>query len=385
MSAASRQPPAEHRRTTRIWPSLLASVLPVALFLAVVAVWQSGPQRPGLALDLSFLAYPANFDLSESLIRYSGADSYARALLAGLLNTLLVSACAIALASGLGLLLAAARLSSNPLLSRLAAAVVEAVRNVPLLLQLFAWYALLTTSLPALRSAWSPLPGVLLSNRGLWLPRLDAAGAGWWAATAALLAALLAIAWLRYAARKARHARRGWRLVPVAAALLAALAVLLWRGQWPQWELPTLQGFRVTGGVSLSPELCALLAGLSVYTSGSLAEVFRAAIRAVPTGQTEAAKAIGLGVLARWRKVVLPQAARIAMAPTTSQYVNIVKNSSLAVAIGFPDVMSVSNTIINQSGQAVTMVLLLMVSYCAIGLLIAWLMHGLEARHGQPD
>lgn len=358
------------------------------LLLLLVALQLVGAylRARGMPVGFGFMGYPAGFDMSESVIRYSGDDSYARALLAGGLNTLKVSGLGIVLASIIGLLVALCRLASNPLLSGLARGWVEATRNIPLLLHLFAWYAAITFGLPDNRSALQPLPGVVLSNRGIWLPSLDVTGSGWLLIAAAALTALLV--WLGFTAWQRRgqgRAARFWGLkLPVAVTGGAAGAFLLSSVMGYSVSISTahLDGFSMSGGASFSAEFAALLIGLTVYTSGSLAEVFRGAIIAVPKAQTEAAISVGLGPVSRLRLVILPQALRIGLPPTINQYLNLLKNSSLAVAVGYPDIVSVGNTAINQTGQAISIILVFMAVYVSLGFLVSALMHTLTRRPG---
>jgi general L-amino acid transport system permease protein len=236
----------------------------------------------------------------------------------GLANTLVVSAIGIVLTTLLGVAVGLARLAANGLLRALAGAYVEFLRNVPLLVQLFFWYALITEALPAPREALQPLPGLFLTNRGIFLPLPG--------------------------------------------------------------SVPVLEGFNFSGGAALGPEFAALLIGLAVYTAAFIAEIVRAGILAVPRGQYEASSAVGLGYAAQMRFVVLPQAMRAIVPPLTSQYLNLIKNSSLAVAIGYPDLVSIANTTINQTGQAVEGVLIIMAVYLTISLSISLLMNWYNAR-----
>jgi len=280
----------------------------------------------GIATGFGFLAREAGFGISESLIPYAPSDSYARALTVGLLNTMAVSALGIVLATILGTVVGVARLSGNWLVARLAAIYVEALRNVPLLLHLFVWYGVLT-ALPGARQALHPLPGVFLSNRGLVVPGLDWSQGG----------------------------------LPVVAS-------------------PHLVGFNFVGGLTLSPEFTALLVGLTIYTAAFIAEIVRAGILSVPRGQTEAALSLGLSRGQVLRLVVLPQALRVIIPPLTSQYLNIAKNSPLAIAIGYPDLVAVSNTAINQTGQAVEGVALVMVVFLCLSLALSMLMNWYNRR-----
>jgi len=272
-----------------------------------------------IATGFAFLWREAGFEIGETtFIAYGAADTYLRALAVGLVNTFRVAALGVVLATVLGTLLGLARLSPNFLLARLAAGYVEAVRNVPLLVQLFFWYTIITEVLPGAEEALNPLPGVFLSNRGIFFP------------------------------------------LP---------------GDWPE-----LSGFNFTGGGTLTPEFAALLVGLVTYTAGFIAEIVRAGILSVPRGQLEAARSMGLVRRDQLRHVVLPQALRLIVPPMTSQYLNLTKNSSLAVAIGYPDLVSIANTTMNQTGQAIEGIAIIMAVYLSISLSISALMNWYNKR-----
>jgi len=272
-----------------------------------------------IASGFSFLGREAGFQISESpFLRYSASDTYLDALFVGLANTLRVSLIGILAATLLGATVGVFRLSKNGLLRTLAAAYVEFIRNSPLLVQLFFWYALITEGLPAPREALQPLPGVFLSNRGVYFPLPG--------------------------------------------------------------NVPVLEGFNFAGGMVVTPEFAALLVGLSIYTAAFIAEIVRAGVLAVSRGQWEAAFAIGLTRAQALRRVVMPQALRVIIPPAASQYLNIAKNSSLAVAIGYPDLVSVANTAINQTGQAIEGVAIIMAVYLTISLSISAFMNWYNAR-----
>ncbi|MEW6688910.1 MAG: ABC transporter permease subunit [Pseudomonadota bacterium] len=272
-----------------------------------------------IASGFGFLAREAGFEIGETtLFSYGAADTYLRALLVGLANTFRVAALGIVLATALGTLVGLARLAPNWLLAKLAAGYVETVRNVPLLVQLFFWYALISENLPGPQEALNPLPGVYLSNRGIFFPLPG--------------------------------------------------------------DAPVLSGFNFTGGVGLTPEFAALLVGLSTYTAGFIAEIVRAGVLSVPRGQVEAAYSIGLERRGALRFVILPQALRLIVPPLTSQYLNLTKNSSLAVAIGYPDLVSIANTTMNQTGQAIEGIAVIMAVYLAISLSISALMNWYNRR-----
>ncbi len=336
-----------------------------------------------IASGFAFLAREAGFEIGESpFIAYSAADNYGRALLVGLLNTIRVAAIGIVLATILGVLVGLARLSSNWLLARIASAYVEVIRNVPLLVQLFLWYVLITDNLPGPRDALKPLPGVFLSNRGIALPGVESHPVQLWmlfALFAGLVAAGFVARWAR-----ARQARTGqpfasfW--VGSGIALGLPLAVFLAAGAPLKLDVPELSGFNFAGGFVLTPEYATLLIGLVAYTAAFIGEIVRAGILAVHRGQVEAANALGLPRRHALRLVVMPQALRVIIPPLTSQYLNLTKNSSLAVAIGYPDLVSIANTSINQNGQAIEGIAIIMAVYLTVSLSISVFMNWYNKR-----
>lgn len=335
----------------------------------------------GISTGFGFMEQEAGFDIGESPIAYSAADSYFHALLVGLLNTLVVGGWGIVLATLIGLVVGIARLSSNWLVARLATLYVETVRNVPLLLQLFVWYGIVT-SLPGPRQALNPVSGVFLSNRGLKIPVPETQAVHPYMLAALVVGLIIAWAVRRWAV--ARHARTGqpfpWVLTGTGIVLGLPLAVFLAAGAPLVMSVPELQGFNFSGGASLSPEFAALLAGLTIYTASFIAEIVRSGILAVPHGQTEAALSLGLSRAKTLRLVVLPQALRVIVPPLTSQYLNLLKNSSLAVAIGYPDLVSVANTTINQTGHAVEGVGVVMAVFLTISLALSFVMNWYNSK-----
>jgi len=336
-----------------------------------------------IASGFGFLAREAGFEIGEtSFIRYGAADTYLRAITVGLANTFRVSLIGVVAATALGTLIGLARLSHNWLVAKLAAAYVEFVRNVPLLVQLFFWYAIITENLPGPREAMEPVPGIYLANRGIFFP-VPAWGAvpGWmFAALMAGIAAAAAYAWW---ARR-RQALTG-RRPPVLAGTLALTVLppmLAWLigGAPTRYSAPHLQGFNFAGGGVLTPEFAALTAGLIAYTASFIAEIVRAGVLAIHHGQFEAAYALGLRRGLAMRLVVLPQALRVIVPPLTSQYLNLIKNSSLAVAIGYPDLVSIVNTTMNQTGQAIEGIAIIMAAYLTISLSISVFMNWYNAR-----
>jgi general L-amino acid transport system permease protein len=316
--------------------------------------------RLGISTGFGFLAQPAGFGIGEAPIPFTAEDSYLRAFGVGLLNTLKVSALGVVLATLVGVLAGLGRLSGNIFVSAIATGYVELFRNTPQLLQIVFWYSL-ATNLPRPRQALEPIAGVFLSNRGLYLPWPELDGVVLAALALGVLAALV------------------FRRHGVALALLLAFgpALLAWAatGGSLAWDRPVLRGLNFRGGARLSPEFIALLLGLGLYIGAFIAEIVRAGILSVSRGQTDAAKALGLGPWQATRLVVLPQALRLMVPPATGQYVSLVKNSSLAVAIGYPDVVNIGNTTINQTGQVVEGVLMIAAVYLTISLAIAGAMN----------
>jgi general L-amino acid transport system permease protein len=333
--------------------------------------------RQNIASGFGFLDREAAFGIGESLIAYSPADSYARAFLVGLLNTLYVAGLGIVLATILGTVMGIARLSSNWLIRKLAQIYVETFRNIPLLLQLFFWWGLLREIAPAPRQAWQPLPDVFVSNRGIAFAMPSPDPAYSWMALAFCFGVIATIGIFRWARR--RQARIGQQFptgwVGLGLIVGLPLAVFLGCGAPLSLDRPELKGFNFVGGHAVSPEFAALLLGLVIYSGAFTAEIVRAGILAVSWGQTEAAMALGLKPGQRMRLIVLPQALRVIVPPMTSQYLSLTKNSSLAVAIGYPDLVSIANTTINQTGQAVEGIAMIMAVYLTISLIISALMN----------
>lgn len=329
-----------------------------------------------ITTGFDFLDREAGFAIGESSIAYSPADTYKRAILVGIVNTLQVSALGIVLSTLLGTIIGVARLSMNWLVGRLATVYVEVIRNVPLLIQLFFWYVLITENLPGPRQALRPVEGVFLSNRGLKFPALQGDSLSW-ILYGLLLAALCTFVFYY---RSRRHQEKTGKTFPILSTGLLMLLVFPFIGYFLggaslALEYPELRGFNFTGGLSISPELSALLAGLVIYTSAFVAEIVRSGIQSIGSGQWEAASSIGLGKARVLRLVILPQALRVMIPPLTSTYLNLTKNSSLAVAIGYPDIVSVVNTTLNQTGQAIEGVLIIMAAYLTVSLSISVFMN----------
>ncbi len=348
----------------------------VILGIAAVLFWlgtnvAASLRSAGITPGFDFLFRSANFQIGEASIAFQAGDTYLRAITVGLLNTLKVAVAGCLLATILGVAIGVAGLSENPFLGAIVRAYVEIVRNTPLLLQLFFWIAL-ARALPGPRQAPGGA-GFYLSNRGIFMPALTAPS-GWILPLAAVLGILAAAVLL------GRHrARRGGRIWPVwAGALFLSGGALYLLGVG--LDLPAPAGFNIRGGQSLSPELAALLTALTVKFSAPIAEIVRAGIQSVPPGQREAAHSLGLGDGQILRLVVLPQALRVIVPLITSAYLDLAKDSSLAVAIGYPDLVSILNTTANTTGQAIEVVLIMAGTFLALNLSVAAAMNRYNAR-----
>jgi general L-amino acid transport system permease protein len=381
-----------NRREVRqvIYQVILVLVLGL-FFWEIVTNAAENLRRQGIASGFGFFDRTAGFDISQSLIDYSNTSTYGRALLAGVWNTVLIAGIGILFATLLGFAAGIARLSSNWLVARIATVYVEIARNVPLLLQLFLWYFGVLKNLPepisreggVAKSTSIDVLGVgYLNVRGLFLPKpewLPGAGVVLWTLIGALVASLILARWAT-----ARQMRTGQRFpvfwTSLAMIILGPLLAFFIMGKPVQFDVPQLGRFNLTGGMVVLPEFVALLLGLVFYTGAYIAEIVRGGILAVPTGQKEAAKALGLSSGQSLRLVVIPQAARVIIPPLTSQFLNLTKNSSLAVAIAYPDFTSVAGTVLNQTGQAVEVVLLMMGLYLALSLVTSLFMNWFNKR-----
>ncbi|MDQ8757374.1 ABC transporter permease subunit [Sphingosinicella sp. LHD-64] len=347
--------------------AILLAALALAIF-ALVELTRANLAARNIQTGFGFLDDRAGFAIGDKLIAYAATDSFGRAILVGLLNTLLVSALAILCSTVLGFAIGLARLSTNWLLASVASAYVEIVRNLPLLLQLFVWYAVFLFGLPSVETAQPGLFGITVTNRAIYLPGLDHPAALILAAAGAAATGLATAWWLRPAARQGVA---GARAVPIMVAIVIGAAAAILLSGSPRLVPPRLAGFNFEAGGALSTEFVTLLVGLTVYTSAYIGEIVRGGIAATAQGQSEAAAALGLSSWQRLRHVVLPQALRIIIPPMTSWHVNTIKNSSLAVAIGFPELVSVVDTIINQTGQAIEGVAIIVATFLALSLLLS--------------
>lgn len=357
----------------------------LAVILAVVALFYglgsgigASMARIGISPGFEFLGRSANFEIGEQSIAFRAGDTYARAMLVGLLNTVNVALLGCVLATLLGVILGVAGLSGNLLLAGLVRWYVEIVRNTPLLLQLFFWIAV-AQSFPAPRRALSAFDAVYLTNRGVYVPgvALEGASAATWLGVACAALAWVAALWLLR--RRGALTLPRWTVLTLGAIAAAWLVVRL-SGASLAVEVPTLAGFNIRGGYSLTPEFAALLTGLTVKFSASIAEIVRAGIQSVKRGQWEAARSLGLRDGQIMRLIVLPQALRVITPLTTSNYLDLTKDSSLAVAIGYPDLVNIVNTTANTTGQAFEALLILVAVYLTLNLAVSALMNIYNSR-----
>ena len=327
-------------------------------------------ERQAIATGFGFIEKESAFEIGETLISYSAADTYGKALLVGALNTLLVAFIGITLTVILGTFIGIARLSTNWLVSKLAAVYIEVFQDIPVLLQLFFWYAFFYEMLPSPRQALNPFAGLFLCNRGMIFAIPEYHAAFKYMGFAFLAGCILVYIMRRWAHKRQALTGQSFPVFSVGLAILTGLPLVAWLlgGMPTAMSVPVLKGFNFKGGLSVSPEFSALLLGLVLYTAAFVAEVVRAGIQSVSHGQTEAAMAIGLKPGQVLNLVILPQALRVIIPPLTSQMLNLTKNSSLAVAIGYPDFVSVAGTTINQTGQAMEGVALIMAVYLCFSL-----------------
>ena len=388
ITSAPKGPP--RRRIRLSWSdplfrNIVWQVLVIGIVVGIVTVLVVNTNRNlaarHIATGFGFLGRTAGIPIGEAMIPYNPAvNTYFHALLEGVLNTLKVSVVGIVLATIIGTLVGIGRLSRNWLIAKLSAVYVEVVRDIPPLLQLLFWYVLLQ-GLPAPRQAIH-FAGSFISNRGIKVPWLHGDPAFGWAALALLAGIVLTVVWSKVARRRQDATGRRTLVWPAAVALIVGLPLLIWAilGAPFSPDMPALHGFNFQGGATVSPEFGALLVGLTVYTSAYIAEIVRSGIQAVSRGQWEAAEALGLHRGAVLRLVVLPQAMRVIIPPLTSEYLNLTKNSSLAVAIGYQDIVSLANTTLNQTGQAIEGISIIMLVYLTISLSISLFMNWYNTR-----
>ncbi|MGQ4646028.1 ABC transporter permease subunit [Lyngbya aestuarii] len=369
-------------RDVRFW-KIAGQVIAIVVLVSVVAIFTDNLLynlgRLNIELGFDFLDSQASFDIGESSIAYDRSSSYARALLVGLINSLKVTGLGLIFATIIGLVAGIARLSDNWLLRKLALVYVEIFRNLPLLLQLFFWYFAVFLKLPPVEKAIA-LPGrIFFSNRGVFLPWFSShqATAIWLVLLGVGVVAALG-GWRWRSQMMVEQGRPSFPVLWASGVFLCAvlLALIITKTGPFLFSLPQMNdAAQLEGGLRLTPEFCTILVGLVVYTGSFIAEIVRGGIQSVPQGQREAGSALGLKSGQLMRLVILPQALRVIIPPLTSQYLNLAKNSSLAIAIGFPDIYFVASTTFNQTGRAVEVMLLIMVTYLTISLTISVLMN----------
>ncbi len=388
MASESRPPPPQFVANLRRalggragWGGFALQILFVAALVwigyEIVANARANLEAQRITSGFGFMSRTAGFDVSQSLIPYSGADTYTRVFIVGLLNTLLVSVIGIFFATIIGFLVALGRLSPNWLLSRISGGYVELIRNLPLLFQILFWYLAVLSTLPNPRQSISVFGSLFLSNRGLVIPK-PLASAGLEAFAVAALVAIAASLLLRsYARRQLFQSGRLLTIWPYVVVLLIGLPLIAWLmfGAPVTFEMPELKGFNFSGGSRVIPEFVALTLALSTYTAAFIAEIVRAGILSVHKGQMEAGSSLGLSRGSTLRLIVVPQALRVILPPLTNQYLNLTKNSSLAVAIGYPDLFSVfAGTTLSQTGQAIEIIMITMGVYLLISLVTSAIM-----------
>jgi general L-amino acid transport system permease protein len=388
MTIEARQPPPQFAfRLKRAlggragWAGFALQILFVAALVwigyEIVANARANLQAQRITSGFGFLDNTAGFDVSQSLIPYSGSDTYTRVFLVGLLNTLLVSTIGIFFATVIGFLVALGRLSPNWLLSRISGGYVELIRNLPLLFQILFWYLAVLSALPNPRQSISLFGSFFLSNRGFVVPKPIAQTGLEPFALAILVAIVASLLLQRYARRQLFESGRLIKIWPYVVGLLIGLPLLtaLLFGPPVTFEVPELKGFNFSGGSRIIPEFVALTVALSTYTAAFIAEIVRAGIQSVHKGQMEAGSSLGLQRGSVLRLIVVPQAMRVILPPLTNQYLNLTKNSSLAVAIGYPDLFSVfAGTTLSQTGQAIEIIAITMGVYLLISLVTSAIM-----------
>ncbi|KPF69781.1 amino acid ABC transporter permease [Bosea sp. AAP35] len=350
----------------------------VLLFWYLISNTIENMSQRGMSAGFDFLGVSAGFGIGFTLIPYREGDTYLRVFMVGIANTMLVAVVAIVLSTVLGLIVGLARLSNNWVIRNVARWYIEVLRNTPLLLQIIAWYFGVFTLLPRPRDSIGWVDSIFLNNRGLYLPAPVIADGFGTVLAAAVLGLAGAFAWARFARKERENSGRIRPVVlPVLALLvLPPLLATLLAGAPVSWDMPQLRGFNFVGGLNIPPSFCALIIALSIYTSCFIGENVRSGVQSVSRGQTEAARALGVPPGRTMRSIILPQALRVIIPPLISQYLNVTKNSSLAIAIGFPDLVSVwMNTSLNQSGRAIPIVAMTMGFYCLVSLAVSLAMN----------
>ncbi len=357
-------------KTRSILYQIITAALVGLLGYYLISNVQNNMEKQSIASGFGFIQKEAAFEIGETPIEYSAADTYGRALIVGVVNTLKISFIGMILTTVLGTFIGICTLSSNWLVSKLGTAYVELFQNIPVLLQLFFFYALFYEFFPGPRQALNPFPGLFISNRGVDYMVPTAHEAHSWMVWAFLLACVITYFVNRWANKRQDDTGEQFPVIWLGCGLFIGLPLVTWIlfGAPTEMNIPELKGFNFKGGSNISPEFSALLFGLVLYTASFIAQIVRAGIQSISHGQTEAAMSIGLKSKHVLKLVIFPQALRVIVPPLTSQLLNLTKNSSLAVAIGYPDFVAVAGTTINQTGQAVEGVALMMIVYLSFSL-----------------
>lgn len=366
---------------------ILYQIIAVALFVAFLFYIAQNTahniEQRGIKTGFAFLHDTAGFDITESPIPFTPASTHLKVFEVGLLNTLIVSFWGIVLSSILGLLIGVWRLSPNWLINRIAAAYIETFRNIPVLLQILFWYNVVLATLPSTRQSLNFFDAVFINNRGFFMPKFVLQD-GAWMIGAAIIAAIGGIVWVhRWAKKRQEETGEQFPVFLTGILLLIGLPLLAYliAGRPITAVYPELHGFNFQGGKTYTPEFLALLFALSIYTATFIAEAIRSGIEAVPKGQKEAATSLGLSPLQQLRLVILPQAVRIAIPSIINQYLNLIKNSSLAAAIGYPELVTIfAGTSLNQTGQALEILLITMLTYLLISLIVSLILNWFNAK-----
>jgi general L-amino acid transport system permease protein len=361
----------------RVFQGVVLAAL-IAFFAFIVNNTLHNLEVRGISTGFEFLDQEAGFGIIQSLIEYNETHTYGRTFVVGILNTLLVSVIGILFATILGFLIGIGRLSTNWLIAKMAAVYIETFRNIPLLLQIFFWYFAVLGVMPHPRQSISWGEAIFINVRGIYIPDPQfSEGIGW--VVASIFLTLAGIWFLkRWAHKRQDDTGQQFPVFYTSIAMLIAIPGItyLLSGTTLTWDMPELKGFNFKGGVTILPEFTALLLALTIYTAAFIAEIVRAGLQSVPKGQLEASRALGLKNSQMLRLVVIPQAMRVIIPPLTSQYLNLTKNSSLATAIGYPDLVSIfAGTTLNQSGQAIEIIFMVMAVYLTISLVISLIMN----------
>jgi len=371
------------KRSRAILIQIFALAALFAFLSFIVSNTISNLRLLGVETGYGFLGEPASYDINQRLIEYTSRSSHGRAAVVGILNTLLVAFCGIILATILGFIAGVLRLSSNWLISRIVYCYVEFTRNVPLLLQILLWHGIIVHSLPRPKQALEPATGFFLSNRGFAVPKPVFEPAFWAVVIAFVVAVAVAIGFKRYAAKVQEQTGKQYPVFSICTGLIVLLPLIVYflAGAPMSFDVPELKGFNFRGGLTVRPEFMALWFALSVYTAAFIAEIVRAGIQSVSHGQTEASYALGIKPNITMRLVILPQALRVIVPPLISQYLNLTKNSSLAIAVGYMDIVAtIGGITLNQTGRALEAMSIVLGLYLFFSLSISSVMNWYNKR-----